>query len=346
MGNVPRVQGERLMIQRERELIRWGKLLFERRLVSGWGGNLSCRLGNSEFLITGQHAPLGFLSPKDLVRIDSAGRSLRKNQRASSETPMHLAVYSGTDAQAIIHVHPPMVLAFSLTHEGFVPVSFEEKYTLGEVPIIRQETPTVTQPKQLVEELKYHPVVILKGHGTVAIGRNFQEAFLLTDLIEEAVHCQFFKDFRAASPEAPGASAVREAQKEETLSNGQRYVLFSSEHMAALVDQANRDAEFRGFGSETDLSTTLTLHLEESDTFWTVSFVAGEITGINRQTNGAFLISGEERWWRAVFGNRIDPFLATQQGKLKLKRGDLAHLSRWYKPFQKAFSIWQTIPIQ
>ncbi len=346
MGNVPRVQGEWPMTQRERELIRWGKLLFERRLVSGWGGNLSCRLGNSEFLITGQHAPLGFLSPKDLVRIDSAARSLRKNQHASSETPMHLAVYSGTDAQAIIHVHPPMVLAFSLTHESFVPVSFEEKYTLGEVPIIRQATPTVTQPEQLVEELKYHPVVILKGHGTVAIGKNFQEAFLLTDLIEEAVHCQCFKDFRAAGPEAPRASAVKDAQKEEALSNGQRYVLFSSEHMAALVDQANRDAEFRGFGSETGLSTTLTLHLEKADISWTVSFVAGEITGIDRRTNGAFLISGEERWWRAVFGNRIDPFLATQQGKLKLKRGDLAQLSRWYKPFQKAFSIWQTIPIQ
>lgn len=334
------------MTQREREMIYWGRLLFERRLVSGWGGNLSCRAGDKEFLITGQHAPLGFLAPKDLVRINHAGRPINKERRASSETPMHLAVYGGTDARVIIHVHPPMVLAFSLTHDSFVPVSFEEKYTLGEVPIIPQETPTVTQPGRLVEELTYHPVVILKGHGTVAIGKDFQEAFLLTDLIEEAVHCQFFKDFRAASSDATGAVARQEAQKPQAVSNGQRYSLFSSEHMAALVDQANRDAEFRGFGSETDLSTTLTLHLEEADISWTVSFVAGEITGVDRQTNGAFLISGAERWWRAVFGNRIDPFLATQQGKLKLKRGELAQLSRWYKPFQKAFSIWQTIPIQ
>ena len=55
------------MTNLEREMIRWGKLLFERRLISGWGGNLSCRLGKKCFLITGQHAPLGFLSPKDLV---------------------------------------------------------------------------------------------------------------------------------------------------------------------------------------------------------------------------------------------------------------------------------------
>ncbi|MDZ4343795.1 MAG: class II aldolase/adducin family protein, partial [Candidatus Binatia bacterium] len=56
----------------EREIIRWGKLLFERRLISGWGGNLSCRAGKTEFLITGQHAPLGFLTAKDLVRVDQA----------------------------------------------------------------------------------------------------------------------------------------------------------------------------------------------------------------------------------------------------------------------------------
>jgi L-fuculose-phosphate aldolase len=340
------MQKQRLMTQSEREMIRWGKLLFDRRLISGWGGNLSCRAGNKEFLITGQHAPLGFLAPKDLVRINEVGQPINKDRRASSETPMHLAVYGGTDAQVIVHVHPPRVLAFSLTHDSFVPVSFEEKYTLGEVPVIRQETPTVTQPGQLVEELTYHPVVIVKGHGTVAIGNDFQEAFLLTDLLEEAVHCQFFKDFRAIRPGVTRTVACQEEQKPEALSNGQRYALFSSEHMAALVDQANRDAEFRGFGSETDLSTTLTLHLEESDTSWTVSFVAGEITGVDRRANGAFLISGKEQWWRAVFSKRIDPFLATQQGRLKLKRGELAQLSRWYKPFQKAFSIWQTIPIQ
>jgi putative sterol carrier protein len=189
-------------------------------------------------------------------------------------------------------------------------------------------------------------VVIIKGHGTVAIGKDFQEAFLLTDLLEESVRCQLFKDSRGIGPDVAMPDSYDPAQKPAPSSNGERYALFSSEHMAALVDYANRDNEFRGFGSETVLSTTLTLHLEETDTFWTVRFLAGKITGFDRQTDGDFLISGKEEWWKAVFSNRIDPFLATQQGKLKLKRGDLAQLSRWYKPFQKAFSIWQTIPIQ
>ena len=330
----------------EHEMIRWGKLLFERRLISGWGGNLSCRVDKKDFLITGQHAPLGFLTLKDLVRINGEGKPTQPEQRASSETPLHLAVYRGTDAKVVVHVHPPEVLAFSLTHESFVPVSFEEKYTIGEVPIIPQDTPTVTQPELVVEELKYHPVVIIKGHGTVAIGKTLQEAFLLTDLLEEAVHCQFFKEGTAARGAPDSHPSQAKHLTPVSLADDKSYVLFSQEHMGTLVERANHDSEFRSHGSETNLSTSLTLHLEETDTSWTVKFVAGEITELNEGTNGEFMISGKEEWWKAVFGSRIDPFLATQQGKLKLKRGELAQLSRWYKPFQRAFSIWQTIPAQ
>ena len=330
------------MAKIESELIRWGKLLFDRRLISGWGGNLSCRVGNQNFLITGQHAPLGFLTTQDLVKIDANGRPLKPNQKASSETPMHMAVYAGTDAQAIVHVHPPMVLAFSLTHESFLPVSFEEKYTIGEVPIIPQDTPTVTKPEKVVEALKYNPVVIVKGHGTVAIGKTFQEAFLLTDLLEEAVHCQFFKDGVSAKRDA----AVVAVTQEPAIANGAGHALFSREHMDALVDSANGDKEFRKFGADTALTTSLTLRLEEGDVAWTVNFQAGKITELNPRSDGEFLISGKTEWWTAVFSNKIDAFLATQQGKLKLKRGELAELSRWYKPFQRAFALWQSIPIR
>jgi L-fuculose-phosphate aldolase len=332
------------MTKPEREIIQWGKLLFERRLISGWGGNLSCRAGKNQLLITGQHAPLAFLTAKDLVRIDAAGKPLKKQQRASSETPMHLAVYAGTDAQAIVHVHPPMVLAFSLSHESFVPVSFEEKYTIGEVPIIAQDTPTVTRPEKVVEELKYRPVVIIKGHGTVAIGKTFQEAFLLTDLLEEAVHCQFFKERVSASTAPPSG-----ARPDESVCSGEdseRYALFSKEHMQALVDSANQDAQFRSDGAATNLTTSLTLFLDDVENAWTVKFVDGAISELRHGDGGEFMISGKAEWWNAVFSNRIDAFLATQQGKLKLKRGELAQLSRWYKPFQRAFALWQTIPVQ
>lgn len=325
----------------EREIIRWGKLLFERRLISGWGGNLSCRLGKNLLLITGQHAPLGFLAPENLVEIDLDGRPVKKKQQPSSETPMHLAVYRGTDAQAIVHVHPPAVLGFSLSHESFVPLSFEEKYTIGEVAVVRQETPTVTDPAQVVEELRLTPVVILQGHGTVAIGKDLQEAFLLTDLLEEAVQCQLL---HSAGPDVPAPRAPAKRAKAEPKAGG--HALFSRAHMEALVESANSDPTYRQQGKEGSLTTTLTLRLEETKTSWTVYFDNGTITRLDGADDGEFAISGKREWWEAVFRGRIDPFLATQQGKLKLERGELWKLSKWYKPFQQAFALWQTIPIQ
>lgn len=325
----------------EREIIRWGKLLFERRLISGWGGNISCRLGKNRLLITGQHAPLGFLAPENLVEIDLDGRPVKKKQQPSSETPMHLAVYRGTEAQAIVHVHPPAVLGFSLLHESFVPLSFEEKYTIGEVAVVRQETPTVTDPAQVVEELRLTPVVILQGHGTVAIGKDLQEAFLLTDLLEEAVQCQLL---HSAGPGEPAKRALAKSAKTEHKSGG--HALFSREHMEALIESANSDPEYQEEGKAGNLTTTLTLRLEETKTSWTVYFDNGTITRLDGADDGEFAISGKREWWEAVFRGRIDPFLATQQGKLKLESGELWKLSKWFKPFQRAFALWQTIPIQ
>src|SRR5207247_6795537 len=131
-------------------------------------------------------------------------------------------------------VHPPMVVAFSLSRNSFVPVSFEEKYTIGEVPIIPQDTPTVTKPEPVVEALKYHPVVIIKGHGTVAIGKNMEEAFLFTDLLEEAVHCQFFKE-RVGKGGAPRAKSA-EKRTGVAVQSGKSSALFAQEQMSAVVD--------------------------------------------------------------------------------------------------------------
>lgn len=189
----------------EREIIQWGRCLFERKLISGWGGNISCRIGKNRFLITGRNSPLGFLAPKDLVEINSEGAPIKKTQKPSSETPLHLAVYRETEAAAVIHVHPPTILAFSLGNDRFTPLSWEEKYIIGEIPVVPQLTPTVREPEKVVEAIRVRPIVILKGHGTVAMGKDLRDAFLLTDLLEGAVHCQFLKDGMVLKEKSTGA---------------------------------------------------------------------------------------------------------------------------------------------
>jgi hypothetical protein len=167
----------------------------------------------------------------------------------------------------------------------------------------------------------------------------------LTDLLEEAVHCQFFKESVSTDREAAMPPA-KDGHTAALVTSEKKHELFSKEHMTALIDAANHDAQFRAHGAESSLTTSLTLYLEDTAKAWTVKFVHGEISEFNSGDQGEFLISGKAQWWNAVFSNRIDAFLATQLGKLHLKRGELARLSRWYKPFQRAFALWQTIPVQ
>ena len=178
----------------ERDIIYWGRNLYERKLITGWGGNISRRLGKNRFLITGRNSPLGFLTPKDLMEINGEGEPVKKTQTPSSESPLHLAVYKETDAMAVIHVHPPTIVVFSLANDSFIPLSWEERYILKEIPVVPQNTPTVKDPTKVVEVIQNRPIVILKGHGTVARGKDLRDAFLLTDLLEGAIHCQFLKD--------------------------------------------------------------------------------------------------------------------------------------------------------
>ncbi len=194
----------------ERDIIYWGRCLYERKLITGWGGNISRRIGKNRFLITGRNSPLGFLTPKDLVEINSEGVPTKKTQTPSSESPLHLAVYKETEAMAVIHVHPPTIVVFSLANESFVPLSWEEKYLLKEIPVVPQLTPTVRDPAKVVEAIRNRPIVILKGHGTVAMGKDLRDAFLLTDLLEGAVHCQFLKDGMPSAEQdtAPQTGAV------------------------------------------------------------------------------------------------------------------------------------------
>ena len=70
--------------------------------------------------------------------------------------------------------------------------------------MVPQLTPTVKDPTEVVEALQVRPIAILKGHGTVALGKDLRDAFLLTDLLEGAVHCQFLKEGVFSQDKASG----------------------------------------------------------------------------------------------------------------------------------------------
>lgn len=164
-----------------------GRDLFLRGLVASQCGNLSIRL-EDHLIITRRGSMLSSLGEQDIIET-GINRNNRLTPLASIELPVHRAIYQRTGAQAIVHAHPPYAVALSLIEREIVPGP-EWLEMLGRVPVIGWGM--VVRPGglavQVAETLSVHRIVIVRGHGSFAIGQYLKEAFNLTTALEES--CQ------------------------------------------------------------------------------------------------------------------------------------------------------------
>jgi len=163
-----------------------GRDLFHRGLVSSHGGNMSIRFGD-RLLITRRGAQLGHLTERDLIET-GVERNDRATPSASSELSVHRAIYQGTQAQAIIHAHPAFALALSYFEPEIVPMDAEGSLSVGRVPVIGETV--VTQVRDVLDEVvkgcQGCKIVVIRGHGSFAIGQLLNEAHHWTSLLEES----------------------------------------------------------------------------------------------------------------------------------------------------------------
>lgn len=152
------------------EFKRFGNQLFIQGLNSSHSGNMSIR-DRGKIIITRRGAILGDLGPKDLIVVDEDGVS----DEASTLFHLHQTIYKATDALAIIHAHPPYAIALSMTSDEIIPFDFEGKLLFKKIPVIDEAS-----IDELMGSLKDYKAIILRAHGSIAIGDNLEEAFMLT----------------------------------------------------------------------------------------------------------------------------------------------------------------------
>jgi len=161
--------------------------LYQRDLVGAGEGNVSCRLGRRELLVTPSGACKGFLRSGDLVVVDAASGEVQGRGRASSELRMHLAAYAARpEVQAVVHAHP--LTAVALTVAGLPPPNDlvpEASVVLGPVAVARYATPGTDEvPASIAPFLPRHDVILLERHGALALGRSLTEALFRVETLE------------------------------------------------------------------------------------------------------------------------------------------------------------------
>jgi len=169
------------------QMIKFGRDLFLQGLNNSHSGNISVRHRNYIY-ITRHGARIGDLALKDIVAVNL--NDTKKDGNASLETKVHRAIYlANAKIQAVIHAHPPHAVALSLNFGTIVPVDMEGKYYVPEIPILEECDNTVSSDsvaEHLPPMFEKYKVVIVKGHGSFAAGKNLEEAYLYTSVCESA----------------------------------------------------------------------------------------------------------------------------------------------------------------
>lgn len=326
------------------ELVSVGRLIWEKSLTGGMSGNISVRIDDKSILITGRGTCLGMLEPGDVCAVDLKGNPSDKTFVPSSEYRFHTSVYEALDAKAVVHVHPTWTNGYFSANERIDFDTFETRLTLGDIPVVGQDTPTITDVAPVIEALKKSNIVVLKRHGVVAIGETLKDAFFLVQTLEEAAQMAFIRDFYVFA--RGGAKGTSEKPHDPDKAAVKKYKLFSAEQIKDIVEIVNNDDKFRELSLATALKTRLAVVLDETQTAYCFNFSDGKITDYSHSTDEAeFVISGRSEYWRAIFNRQLDPFAATTQKKLKLK-GDFAKISRWYVPFNRLFELWVRVPVE
>ena len=328
--------------QLKEEIIKTGKKLYNFRLLAARGGNLSARIEKDLILITASGTCLGQLKEKDILRVDLSSRDVAMKKGLTTEFAMHSLIYKNFPTSRVVHCHPPLINAYYSIYDEFENVTFESKLYLGKVPVVKQVTPNVSKPDEVIEALKTNNIVVIKNHGAVCMADSFDEAFYLIEELEESIKMAGFA--RLFAKEKPDEF---DRKLKKTLRDTQKaYDMFSREHIFKIVSLINRDENFFSKAKELDLTTKVVIKMdEEADKVYNFNFQGGKIAKVEHDEDAPFVISGPADAWRLIFEGKLDPFVATTQGKLKLK-GDLGTISRWYVPFSRMFFLFKEVKIK
>jgi len=151
------------------------------------GGNLSIKDENGDIWITPGGIDKGALTRKDIIRVKPDG-TIIGDHKPSSEFPFHqLAYKSRPDFKAVLHAHPPALVAFSIVRRipdiNLVPNIHN---VCGKVGMAEYGLPgSVELAEKIALELKKgFNTVILENHGIVVGGKNLFDAFMSFETLD------------------------------------------------------------------------------------------------------------------------------------------------------------------
>ena len=170
------------------ELSAVGVDIVARGLALASGGNISARIDEDTFVVTGSGTWLDRLTPGDFSVMNLSGEVISGSPSPSSEWKLHQRSYATrSDVNAVVHVHPQhAVLLNALGHDVRL-ITLDHAYyvrSVGTTPYYPNGSDELAD--SAAEQAAHHDCIIMGHHGCSALGDSVSMAFRRALNLEEA----------------------------------------------------------------------------------------------------------------------------------------------------------------
>ena len=173
------------------------------RLVAHYGWDdlifthLSARIPGPEhhFLLNPYQLMFEEVTASSLVKVDVHGNPVEATPFITNPAgfTIHSAVHMAReDAHAVMHLHTPAGQAVSAHEEGLLPLTQTAMLVRGDLAFHDYEGVAVDldERERIVADLGDKGAMLLRNHGTLAVGRNVGECFVKLYFLERACQAQ------------------------------------------------------------------------------------------------------------------------------------------------------------
>lgn len=254
------------ILDAKKQVIEAGKALSESGLIARTWGNVSCRTDEAHFVITASGRNYMTLTPEEVIEVKIDDLSYDKNGvKPSSEKKVHREIYRiKEDANFVIHTHQSNASAVSAM--GLSRIKLDREYPgLGNYVLCADYglpgTKRLCRNTAAAVKETDHKAVIMRNHGAVCYGRDYDEAFEIAHTLEEACG-RYLADLGADA--AYGAAQKMEQELAEQyggLWNSSPVILKYMEARAELKPYLDDFAQLVGTGLEVMEENALLIQL-------------------------------------------------------------------------------------
>lgn len=184
------------IMQAKQLVIEAGKQLVQTGLIARTWGNVSCRISDTEFVITPSGRSYESLTPEEIVTVKIEDLSYEGAVKPSSEKGIHASVYQlRPEVNFVIHTHQVNASIVSALGVDMTVDSTMHSSILGKkVPLASYGLPGTKKLRKgvyaSVQENPESRAVIMAHHGALCMGESCEQAFFVAQTLEDA--CNVF----------------------------------------------------------------------------------------------------------------------------------------------------------